>query len=94
MISKILTDRGFVNFDNGEQSGTHWTCFIIKNKKSYYFDSFGGNPDNCLLKQLPKPIIYPNFKIQNINSFLCGTYTLNIWIQNLDKFLNWNHYIW
>ena len=30
--SKILSDRGFVNIDNGEQNGTHWTCFIIKDK--------------------------------------------------------------
>ena len=50
------------------KDGTHWTCFIIKDKKSYYFDSFGGNPDKFLLQQLPKPIIYHNFKIQNINS--------------------------
>ena len=74
--SKILSDRGFVNIDNGEQNGTHWTCFYIKDKKSYYFDSFGGSPDKFLLKQLPKPIIYHNFKIQNINSQLCGSYCL------------------
>ena len=42
--------------------------FIIKDNKSFYFDSFGGSPDKFLLKQLPKPIIYHNFKIQNINS--------------------------
>ena len=41
----------------------HWTCFFIKDKKSYYFDSFGGSPDKFLLNQLPKPIIYHNFKI-------------------------------
>ena len=28
--SKILSDRGFVNIDNGEQNGTHWNCFIYK----------------------------------------------------------------
>ena len=55
------------------QGGTHWVCFIIKDNKSYYFDSFGGNPDKFLLKQLPKPIIYHNFKIQHINSNLCGS---------------------
>ena len=56
--------------------GTHWTCFYIKDNKSYYFDSFGGNPDKFLLQQLPKPIIYHNFKIQHINSMLCGSYCL------------------
>ena len=24
--SKIYSDRGFVNIDNGAQGGTHWTC--------------------------------------------------------------------
>ena len=48
--------------------GTHWVCFYIKDNKSYYFDSFGGSPDKFLLNQLPKPIIYHIFKIQNINS--------------------------
>ena len=66
----------FVNIDNGVQGGTHWTCFIVKDKKSYYFDSFGVQPDKFLLNQLPKPNIYHNYKIQYINSKLCGSYCL------------------
>ena len=56
--------------------GSHWTCFIVKDNKSYYFDSFGGQPDKFLLNQLPKPLIYHNYKIQDINSKLCGSYCL------------------
>ena len=74
--SKIYSDKGFVNIDNGSQDGTHWTCFIVKDNKSFYFDSFGGQPDKFLLNQLPKPIIYHNYKIQDINSKLCGSYCL------------------
>ena len=74
--SKIYSDKGFVNIDNGVQGGTHWSCFCIKDNKSYFFDSFGGQPDKFLLKQLPKPIIYHNYKIQDINSKLCGSYCL------------------
>ena len=74
--SKITTDKGFVNIENGEQGGTHWTCFYIKDNQSYYFDSFGGNPDKFSLPQLPKLIIYHNFKIQNFFSMLCGSYCL------------------
>ena len=75
--SKITTDKGFVNIDNGEQNGTHWTCFIIKdNETNYYFDSFGGNPGKFLLHQLPQPMIYHNFKTQHINNLLCGSYCL------------------
>ena len=75
--SKIYSDRGSVNIDNGAQGGTHWVCFIMKDKKSYYFDSFGGNPDKFLLNQLPKPIIFHNYKIQDIKSKLCGSNCLN-----------------
>ena len=74
--SKIYSDIGFVNIDNGSQGGSHWTCFIVKDNKSYYFDSFGGGPDKFLLNQLPKPIIYHKYKIQHINSNLCGSYCL------------------
>ena len=46
---KRYTDKGFVNIDDGSMSGSHWTCFIVKNNKSFYFDSFGGQPDKFLL---------------------------------------------
>ena len=72
--SKLYSDKRFVNIDNGSQGVTHWTCFILKDNKSYYVDSFGGQPDKFLLKNLPKPIINHNYKIQDINSRLCGSY--------------------
>ena len=62
--SKITTKKGFVNIDNGEQGGTHWTCFLINKDGSFYFDSFGGNPDKFLLHQLPKPIIVNKYKFK------------------------------
>ena len=74
--SQIYSDKGFVDIDNGSQGGTHWTCFILKDNKSYYFDSFGVQPDRFLLNQLNKPIIYHNYKIQDMNSRLCGSYCL------------------
>ena len=33
--SRLYSDQGFVNIDNGSQGGTHWTCFIVKDNKSY-----------------------------------------------------------
>ena len=74
--SKIYSDKGFVNIDDGSQGGSHWTCFYSKDNKSYYFDSFGGTPDKFLLNQLPKPLIYHTYNIQDINSKLCGNYCL------------------
>ena len=59
--SKIYSDKGFVNIDEGRMGGSHWTCFIVKDNKSFYFDSFGVQPDKFLFKHLPKPIIYHNY---------------------------------
>ena len=50
--------------------------FTLKIKKSYYFYSFGGQPDKFSLKQLPKPIINHNYKKQDLNSKLYGSYCL------------------
>ena len=70
----IYPDKGFVNIDDGRISGTHWTCFLVKDNKSYYSDSFGGQLVKGLLNQLPKPIVYPNYKIQDINYNICGSF--------------------
>ena len=70
--SKIYSDKGFVNIDDDSVGGSHWTSFIMKDNKSYYFDSFGGAPDTFLLNRLTKPITYRNYKIQDINSKLYG----------------------
>ena len=45
--------------------GTHWTCFVLEDNISYYFDSFGCQPNNFLLQQLPKPKIYLCYIIHN-----------------------------
>ena len=71
--SKNYSDKVFVNIDNGSFGGSHWTCFIVKDNKSYYYDSFGGAPDKFMLNQLPKPIIYHDYKILDVSSKLCGS---------------------
>ena len=73
---KHIQTKDFVNIDSGCMGGSHRTCFIVKDNKSFSFDPFGGQPDKFLLEQLPKPIIYHNYKIQDINSKLCGSYCL------------------
>ena len=56
--SKLFLDKEFVNIDNGSIGGPHWTCFIVKDYKSFYFDSFGGQPDKFLINRLPKPLTF------------------------------------
>ena len=33
--SKIYSDKGFVKIDNGSMGGSNWTCFIVKDNKSF-----------------------------------------------------------
>ena len=33
--SKIYSNKGYINRDNSSVGGTHWTCSIVKNKKSF-----------------------------------------------------------
>ena len=75
--SKNSSEKCFVNIDKGSVGGSHWTCFIVKDKKSYYFDIFGGLPDKFLLNQITKPIMYHNFKLRDKNSLLCGSNCLH-----------------
>ena len=65
--------KSFVNDDDGTLGGTHWN-FFTKDNKSIYFDSLGRVPDKILLNQLPKPINFLNYKIEDINSRFCGSY--------------------
>ena len=66
--SKNFSDKWFVNFSNGQLGGTHWIDFYVKNNKSFYFDNFGGAPDELLTNQLSQPIRWQNYEIQDINS--------------------------
>ena len=72
--SKIHSNQGSGNIDDGRIGGSHWCAFYVKDNKSYYFDSFGCQPDKFLLKPFLKPIIYHKYKIQDINSKQCGSY--------------------
>ena len=75
--SIINTNKGFINIEDGNMGGKHWTCFFIKDK-SFYFDSFGGAPDKSLINQLTKPITCHKYKIQDLNSRICGVYNIKI----------------
>ena len=59
----MYSDRLFVIIDNISQGGTHWVCFIVKYNQSFYIESFGDQLDKFLLNQLPKPMVYQNYKI-------------------------------
>ena len=75
--------------DDGSMGGTHWCCFIPKDYQSYYYHSFGGTPEKCLLNQLPKPLIYHNYKIQDIKSRKRGSYCLHFFY-SIERMKNYD----
>ena len=75
-IGRYKSDRGFIKIHNGSMVGNHWGAIYVKNNKSFYFDSFGGAPDKFIPNHLPEAVNYHNYKIQDINTILCGSYCL------------------
>ena len=73
---KITSDRGYNNIDDSSVGGSPLLCCRLKDNKSFYFDCFGGSLDKILPNQITKPLIYLNYKTQNKNSKLRGSYCL------------------
>lgn len=60
---------GIINLADSEDSeGTHWVCYFNK----YYFDSYGLPPPLELIDYLKEPIDHNIYKIQPINTVVCG----------------------
>jgi len=63
-----------INTDHSRNEGTHWTCLIIKNGTSYYFDPFGFPPPLEIVSYCKEPRYYSSFQIQQFNEVICGHY--------------------
>jgi len=63
-----------MNIDHSSNNGTHWTCLFVKNKVSYYFDSYGFPPPLEVEKYCKEPRFYNSFSIQKPNEVICGHY--------------------
>lgn len=68
-----------VNLSPKSEPGTHWVSIVIdREKKSYYFDSFGLKPQNVFIQAfLDRHSIengYNKLQLQHITSNKCGKY--------------------
>ena len=78
-VQKRPPKLGLINIEGGSQGGTHWTSLYTTNfptPRTCSFRSFGVYLDSWLMKKLLNPIIWHNYKIQSLDSVLCGTYCL------------------
>lgn len=64
-----------INLDDFEGTGTHWVCYYKKNKRVYYFDSFGNlRPPLELINYLGSgvKIVYNYKRYQSYDTIVCG----------------------
>ena len=69
---------GIVNLDSSNNKGTHWVCYSKNKENIYYFDSFGLNPPEEIIKYLKdrkdRKIELSTFQIQKFGTHHCGYY--------------------
>ena len=80
--TKSAPEVGIMNFNDSTQPGTHWVCWIIKNNgQRFYFDSYGQNVPEELMKYLKSSQEYKNdipvvrrnaLVVQRLNTTECG----------------------
>lgn len=73
------TESGIINLDSDIGSGTHWCAYYKKDRKSYYFDSFGNlQPPKEFLDYVGSQctVFYNYKKYQHFNTFNCGNLCL------------------
>ena len=65
-------ESAIANLQNSNQPGTHHTAYWKNNKDKYYFDSYGLDPSNQMLKYLKSPLVISTYQIQNSGTVICG----------------------
>ena len=75
------------NLQNSDQKGSHWLSLSRKHDDIFVFDSFGiGDIPNNLYKIYKNYNIITNiYRIQDINSHLCGLYTISFTLYKVDS---------
>ena len=68
---------GIVNIEPESEQGSHWCCYYKKGSKKYYFDSYGLDPTNEMLKYLKQnniksEVVMSTFEIQKFGTVICG----------------------
>ena len=63
---------GILNLDSAPGRGTHWVAWYKNNEDKIYFDSFGVQPPEELIRYLSSPIFYNTERIQPSGQVVCG----------------------
>ena len=87
-IPLIKNNKSLIfNLENSDQSGSHWLSLSRKDNDIFIFDSFGvGDIPNNLYKIYKNYNIITNvYRTQNINSILCGLFSVLFCLYKVDS---------
>ena len=70
--SAAKNECGILNLDDSSGNGTHWVAWFKRGDNKFYFDSFGLNPPEELVKYLKSPVYYNSERIQPDGQVFCG----------------------
>ena len=75
------------NLENSDQKGSHWVSLSRKNNDIFIFDSFGvGYVPNKIYEIYKNYNIITNiYRIQDINSNLCGLFSVLFCLYKVDS---------
>lgn len=82
------SESGFVNLDDKEGDGTHWTSYVKRGNIIRYFDSIGRlKPSLELMRYFRSDgnnniVLYNYDKFQTFNSYNCGQLSLKFLYNN------------
>ena len=84
-LPKSLNNGYYVlNLDNN--TGTHWTGFIVSNHEIEYFDPFGFPPPNEVIARIGRrQVIYSTHSLQNLLAVSCGLWVVWYLWNRYDK---------
>ena len=88
MLPKKLQNGNYIinleSSNGGRNSGTHWTCLIVNNKNTMFYDPYGAPPSleiRDFVKQRKNAHLgFNNWVIQDLKSENCGYFVLSFLI--------------
>ena len=88
MKDELLEYKGnkpiILNYQNSNQSGSHWVCLKKDSLNSFYFDSYGIIPLKEVFEYLDD-FKYSTFQVQPDNTEMCGQLCLFI-LKEFEEF--------
>lgn len=83
-----------LNLQKSGQGGSHWVCFIVRGKQSFYCDTFGMDCDTNVIQFCKKHKLHlacNKYIIQDLKSVQCGIFCFAL-IKYVDTELIPSHY--